>query len=460
MEDQLEQILKEKLLSAVELPVAPLTRRDIALPDIAGKAFAVIGMRRAGKTSYLQQCRGDLINQGRSPGNLVYFNFEDERLGDLRADELHRVVDAHARLFPPAGAEMVTFFFDEIQLVAGWERFCRRLLDSGLYEVFISGSSAKLLSREIATSMRGRAWEILIQPFGFGEFLRHHGHEVPKDAGRLVARQRAFMDHQFTAYLEQGGFPEAQGMPAPDRRKLLQGYVDVVLLRDVIERHGVTNVTALRWLVRRLLANPAGHFSITKFASDLKSQGIPAGREMLYEFLEYLQDTFLLSSLPLATDSEKRRQVNPRKVYPADTGLIPVFDRSLKPNLGHSLEVAVFHELQRRGYDVGYWKTTSGYEVDFAARGPAGMRNLIQVCTSLDEEQTRQRELRALQEAREDWPDARPLMLTLESRLPYPDVPSGVTVMPAWEWILAGAAADQGSKGRRAVSENAERLKG
>jgi len=440
MEDQLEQILKEKILSAVELPVPRLTRRDKDLPCITNKAFAVIGMRRAGKTSFLHQCRGDLIAKGRNPRNLVYFNFEDERLGGLQAVDLHRVVDAHARLFPPAPGNKVGFFFDEIQLVPGWEQFCRRLLDSSNYEVFVSGSSAKLLSREIATSMRGRAWEILIQPFGFGEFLRHNGHSVPDDAGRLPARERAFFDNQFASYLEVGGFPEAQEMGVTDRRKLLQGYVDVVLLRDVIERHGVGNPTALRWMVRRLLGNPAGHFSITKFAADLKSQGIPAGREMLYEFLAHLEDTFLVATLPLATDSEKRRQVNPRKVYPADTGLIPVFDRSLKANLGHSLEVAVFHELERRGCEVGYWKSASGFEVDFAVTTAMGARELIQVCTSLEDSETREREVRALQEALAEWPDARAFILTLESRLPFPEVPPGITVKPAWEWILCGDA--------------------
>jgi predicted AAA+ superfamily ATPase len=287
--------------------------------------------------------------------------------------------------------------------------------------------------------MRGRAWEILIQPFGFGEFLRHHGYAIPEDAGRLVARERAFLDHQFSVYLEVGGFPEAQGMGIADRRKLLQGYVDVVLLRDVIERHGVGNPIVLRWMVRRLLGNPAGHFSITKFAADLKSQGIPAGREMLYQFLEHLEDTFLVASLPLATDSEKRRQVNPRKVYPADTGLIPVFDRSGKSNAGHALEVAVFHELQRRGDSVGYWKTAEGREVDFAVTTATGERELIQVCVSLDDAETRERELRALQEARTEFSDARPFILTLESRLPYPEMPAGVAVLPVWEWILRGS---------------------
>jgi len=436
MEDQLDQILKEKILSAVESPLPELTRRAVELPAISNKALAVIGMRRAGKTSFLHQCRGDLMAQGRNPKNLVYFNFEDERLGGLRVEDLHKVVDVHARLFSPSRQEKVGFFFDEIQLVPGWEQFCRRLLDSGTHEIFVSGSSAKLLSREIATSMRGRAWEILIQPFGFGEFLRHHGYAIPEDAGRLVARERAFLDHQFSVYLEVGGFPEAQGMEIADRRKLLQGYVDVVLLRDVIERHGVGNPIVLRWMVRRLLGNPAGHFSITKFAADLKSQGIPAGREMLYQFLEHLEDTFLVASLPLATDSEKRRQVNPRKVYPADTGLIPVFDRSGKSNAGHALEVAVFHELQRRGGAVGYWKTAEGREVDFAVTTATGERELIQVCVSLDDAETRERELRALQEARTEFSDARPFILTLESRLPYPEMPAGVAVLPVWEWIL------------------------
>lgn len=169
------------------------------------------------------------------------------------------------------------------------------------------------------------------------------------------------------------------------RRQLLQGYIDVLLLRDVIERHQVSNVTALRWLVRRLLSSPAGLFSVTKFAADLKSQGIPVSRDHLYEFLAHLEDAFLLQTIPVATDSEKRRQVNPRKVYPADPALIPVLDRSGKANTGHALESAVFNELQRRRAEIAYVKTASGFEVDFLARYPDGTEELIQVCASIDD---------------------------------------------------------------------------
>ncbi|MBG7607757.1 MAG: ATP-binding protein [Verrucomicrobia bacterium] len=439
MEVLVSQIIQNKVLAAADAPIPVLTRRDAALPTIKGKAITVIGMRRAGKTSYLYQCRADYIAAGRTPSRLIYFNFEDERLGDIRADQLHLIADIHLRLFPEPENEPVTLFLDEIQIVPGWETFIRRLLDTAGYEVFLSGSSAKLLSREIATSMRGRAWEITIHPFSFKEFLRHHQKEIPAKTSAITNRKATALDHQFARYLEIGGFPEAQGLPTPERRQLLQGYIDVLLLRDVIERHQVANVTALRWLVRRLLSSPAGLFSVTKFAADMKSQGIAVGRETLYAYLSHIEDAFLLHTIPVATDSEKRRQVNPRKIYPADTALIPVFDRSGKRNTGHLLETAVFIELQRRQADISYVKTPDGYEVDFLARHPDNSEELIQVCTSIDDPGTLAREVRALQDAANEYPRAKQLILTLESRLPFPAVPPPIQVLPAWQWMLQAA---------------------
>jgi len=351
--------------------------------------------------------------------------------------QLHLIADIHLRLIPDSADEPITLFLDEIQRVAGWEVFVRRLLDTAGYEVFLSGSSAKLLSREIATSMRGRAWEIAIHPFSFREFLRHHGHAIPELPAALTSRKAATLDHCFARYLETGGFPEAQDLTPATRRQLLQGYIDVLLLRDVIERHGVANVTALRWLVRRLLGNPAGLFSVTKFFADLKSQGISVSRETLYEFLSHLEDAFLLQTVPVATDSEKRRQVNPRKVYPADPALIPVFDRSGKPNTGHALETAVFIELQRRLSDVSYVKSPGGFEVDFLARHQDGSEELIQVCASVDVAATLAREIRALEDAAAHHARARKIILTLESRLPFPAVPPSISILPAWQWMLA-----------------------
>lgn len=429
-------VVQEKILASLETPLPNLTRRDARVPEIGGKAMAVIGMRRAGKTSFLHQERADRIARGRTPERQVYFNFEDERLAGMSAEHLRLIPETHLRLFPEASAEPVTLFLDEIQAVSGWETFARRLLDEGGYELFLSGSSAKLLSREIASAMRGRGWEIVIQPFSFREYLRHHEHEIPDDVGKLTARKAALLDRYFAGYLEAGGFPEAQGLTPPERRQLLQGYVDVLMLRDVIERHGVGNVTALRWMVRRLLGNPGGLFSITKFEADLKSQGIPAGRESLYEMLAHLEDAFLLDAIPVATDSEKRRQVNPRKNYPVDQALGPVFDRSRKANLGHALEVAVHAELRRCRAATGYVKTRDALEVDFLSREADGGQSLIQVCADADDSDTLAREVRALQSAAKEHAVDRQLILTAASRLPFPRVPDPIEILPAWQWML------------------------
>jgi uncharacterized protein len=287
--------------------------------------------------------------------------------------------------------------------------------------------------------MRGRGWEIAIHPFNFREWLRHHGHEEPAARGGLSVRRAVRVDAWFAEWLETGGFPEAQGLDAGQRRQLLQGYVDVLLLRDVIERHRVGNVTALRWMVRRLLGNPGGPFSVTKFEADLKSQGVAAGRETLYELLGHLEDTFLLRAVPVAADSEKRRQVNPRKIYPVDTALGPVFDRSGKANTGHALEVAVHGELWRRGAEVGYARTAEGFEVDFLGREPDGSQALIQVCADPTTPETLAREVRALQAAARENRVERQLILTAASSLPFPEVPAPIEILPAWQWMLEAA---------------------
>ena len=436
VQSKIEQVLKEKILLGVEPSKQNFTRREITLPRIKGKALAVIGMRRAGKTTFLHQCRTDLITAGRKPEQLLYINLEDERLFDLAASQLHLIPEIHARLFPQAAQKSVTLFLDEIQRIPKWEGFVRRLLDTADYEIFLSGSSAKLLSREIATSMRGRAWEIAVYPFSFAEFLTHHKQEVPAKPDQLTFKKQLLLDHQFARFLKLGGLPEAQPLITSERQQLLQEYVDVLLLRDVIERHNISGTVPLRWMLRRLLSNPGGLFSITKFAADLKSQGISTSRDSLYELLDHLQDTFLLEAINVATDSEKRRQVNPRKVYPIDPTFIPLYDRSGKSNTGHALETAIFVELKRRRAEVSYVSNPKGTEVDFLARYPDGSEALIQSCASLDAPETVSREVRALEEARDTYPHARHYILTLESRLPFPSVPKPIQILPAWQWML------------------------
>ena len=342
----------------------------------------------------------------------------------------------HIFLTCPRGKETVTWCLDEIQTVPGWERFVRRILDSEKVDVFISGSSAALLSREIATAMRGRAWEVIIHPFSFEEYLRHHGHALPEDPAFLPAPQRSALEHAFLEYLETGGFPEAQGLAAADRHLLLHDYVDVAILRDVVERHAVRNVVALRSLVRHLLGNAASLFSVEKCFGSLKSQGISISKDSVHQLVGHLEDCFLLRTVWMESGSERQRMVNPRKAYPIDTGLIPVFDRTGRANTGHALETVVLRELERRRAEVTYVRTRDGREVDFLARVPAAGSELIQVCANPSDDHVLRREIDALEAAGKQHPHAVKRLLTLTRDAIPPSLPAGVTVQPAYVWLL------------------------
>ncbi len=346
------------------------------------------------------------------------------------------LVEEYYRRFPSwRGKETVIWCFEEIQVLPGWERFVRRLLDSEKVEVFLSGSSSALLSREIATALRGRAWEVVIFPFSFEEYLRHRGQELPRRLDFLSANERSIFQGALREYLLGGGFPEAQGLDAESRYRLLLDYVDVAILRDVVERHEVSNVVSLRWLVRHLLGNPGGLFSVEKFYASLKSQGLAVARDTLHQLLSYLEDCFLVRMVWVEGTSERRRMVNPRKIYPVDPGLIPLFDRSGRTNMGHALETAVYIELERQGMEVWYVRTKEGFEVDFLARSPEGSKALIQVCTDLTEVGVRDREIRALFSAKKDHPRASLNIITLMPETAQ-NIPEEIEVHDAASWFL------------------------
>lgn len=436
------EALVEKVATSTQLPEASSTsRRVFGTTHFPGKASAVVGMRRAGKTTFLHQLRrerAEAASSGSEPlRHLPYVSFEDERLVGIGPGAFAFLESEFERWHPGAReAGPLVWYLDEIEVVPGWERFVRRLLDSGRAEVVITGSSAALLSREIATSLRGRAWETPIFPFSFEEASRHRGTVLPADPARLTREERAKLEHHFRIWLSAGGFPEAQGLATETRNRLLRDYVDVATLRDVIERHQVSNPVALRWLVRQLLSSPAALFSVEKFYRAMRSQAIPVAKDTVHELLSHLEDCFLIRLVWMESPSERGRMANPRKVYPADSGLIPVFGHGGRENRGHALETAVFVELERRRFEVTYVRTESRHEVDFLARSASGDTELIQVAAELADSATAEREFRALAEAGEMFPEARKRLLTLTREPPPFAPPDDVVVEPAYEWML------------------------
>jgi uncharacterized protein len=335
---------------------------------------------------------------------------------------------------PGKKSETCYFFFDEIQNVQHWERFIRRLLDTESVSVFVTGSSAKLLSVELATGLRGRSLDREVFPFSFREYLRarnisleeaHPGHQTRLEWVRLSAE-----------YCRQGGFPELLPLASSQRHEVAQSYVDAVVLRDVVERHGISNTEALRFLLYHLLQQPATKVSIHKLYLDFKSRGLRVAKDDLYAFTQHLCDAYLLFQVPLWTRSEKKRQVNPKKMYFIDNGILDAYSTSFTPDYGTFLENLVFISLRRQGLDPGYYITKRGFEVDFVYSS-GSTTVLIQVAWSLENEETRLRERRPLIEAAKDFPQTRKMIITLDEESEEDEW--GILILPLWKFLLSPA---------------------
>lgn len=429
-------VLRLKLAESIGRPMVPLTPRDVRLPRLPGKPLAIVGVRRGGKTTFLHQQRAARIAAGRPAESQLLIGLEDERLVGMTAADLGWLIEEHGRQYSdvrPAG--QLTVYLDEVQLVPGWESLVHRLAEARDVELFVSGSSSKLLSREVATASRGRLLEVLVHPFSFREALRHVGMEPAVPWHRLAPAEQAALHRALADYLVVGGFPEAQGSDERDRARLLTGYVDAMVLRDVIERHAVSNVTALRALQRQLLATPGGAFTVQKSYDAMRSQGIKVAKDTLHEYLDHLQDAFLVRVLDMHSTSERQRMVNPRKAYPVDPGLILLHARPGREHRGRALETAVLLELERRDYTVT-WRRVGDWEVDFLATRPGDPPLLVQVCLDTSADATWEREVRALAAAAEAHPGAEALLVTQDASPPLRELPTPIRWTSATEWLL------------------------
>lgn len=374
--------------------------RNFAFPNADKMIKVAIGMRRSGKTWFLYQHIHHLLAEGVPLSAILYINFEDDRLLPMSHKAMGTLLESFYTLYPENHQRQCYLFLDELQNIEDWQVVIRRFFDTRKVQIYLTGSSAKLLSKEIATELRGRSLAIEIWPYDFNEFLLAHEIKIPEKP--IGKKALDMLGKSFLRFLSRGGFPAVQGLSSTIWRETLQNYVETVILHDVVERHGVTNIALLKYLTFSLLKNFSSSFSSNKFYNDVKSQNYQAAKDTIYNYMQYLEDACLIATVPVYTESFRRSQTTSKKIYTVDNGLIQANVYSQSDNTGRLLENQVYLDLRRQNKKIFYYITKSGYEIDFLTESPDGKRELIQVVWDTSDPKTREREERAIKEAEQE----------------------------------------------------------
>jgi len=393
-----------------------------------------MGVRRSGKSTYLFQLIQQLLERGVSRQNILYLNFCDDRLHLLRRDTLGLITEAYYSTYPDKkNTETVYCFFDKIQAVPGWEPFVDRLMRTEKCEVYLTGSSATMLSKEIATQMRGRAlsWEVF--PFSFRKFLDYQG--VGSEGSRST-KKRLHLQKAFQEFWETGGFPEVVGLGRNLRIKTHQEYFHTILFRDLVERHNVSHPRAVTDLAYWLVDHTASLYTINSLTGYLKSLSHKVPKSTVSDYLEWFENAYFLFTVRIFDASLARSNTNPKKVLCIDHSLVTSVSSGILVNSGHLLESLVFIALRRLYPEICYYKTRGGRQVDFVVQVRGRARMLVQVSESLADPQTRKREIVALSEAMAELglQTGTIVSRSTDERL---EVEAGtIEVVPAWRFLL------------------------
>jgi len=427
------EILRTLILDSQERNLDLGIPRRLQVEAVPGKATVCIGVRRCGKSTFMRQMAQKLMDSGVPRENIVQLDFFDDRLHDLRRDDLALIVEAYDSLYPlKKGHEKVHYFFDEIQSVDGWEPYVDRLLRMEGCEVYLTGSSARSLSKEIATQMRGRAlsWEIF--PFSFREFLDGKG--LGGENG-ISSRSRLQIRNAFDAYWEAGGFPEVRTLDRNLRVRIHQEYFHAVLYRDLVERHDIPHPKAVSDVAHWLVEHCSSQYSINRLTGYLQSLGHKVPKASLADYLEWFEDACFFFTVRIFDASLARRNTNPKKIYCIDHAMVASVSSGILVNSGHLLENLIFLSLRRLHSGIFYYKTKTGKEVDFIVPVKGGQPLLVQVCETLRNPETRKREVAALSEAMRELGVSEGIIVTREEEENQSDESGTIRVVPAWRYL-------------------------
>jgi len=430
---EMMEALEEVIAEFHEFGIPDAKERELDLPVNLNVAVSVYGLRRTGKTHLLYLTMRKLLERGLPIERIFYVNFEDERLAGLAPSDLSKIVQLYYKYNPDA--DVMYLFLDEVQVVEGWERFVRRLVEGGRARVFVTGSSSKLFSREIATALRGRTLGFQLLPLSFREFLEFKGSELGKP---VTERKRGILMRFLDEYVEYGGFPGIVDYPPLLKIRTLQEYLDMIVYRDLIERYGIEKITAMKALIRVLARNFARKTSIRKLHSLTSSTGIKVSRPTIAEYLSYLEDTGFVVPVRRYHPSDVESLRSQPKFYIADVGFATALGVE---DIGYRIGNIVALELLRRKYyfepriEVHYWDDGRG-EVDFVLSLGGKVKELIQVSYAPDEPQTRERELKALLRASKSLGCSNLTVITWEEEGVERVGGKRIRFVPLWRWLV------------------------
>lgn len=405
----------------MELP--KLNARELAIPKTQ-KITTLVGPRRSGKTFYFYQLIKELLEQAPKE-RIIYINFEDDRILPLGVEELDNILEAYYELYPQNKDKEIYIFFDEIQNIKSWEIYARRIYDKEKIKLFIAGSNSKLLSKEIATSLRGRTLTFNIFPLSFIEFLGFN--QIRLDKNIIYSKERYKIKKLFEKYLSLGGFPEVVLEKNHLELKILNNYFEIMIYRDIVERFSVRNTVLLKALSKFLLTNISKQFSINAYFNSLK-ETIPVSKETIFEYASYLEEANMIFFMPLFSYSLKKQQANPKKAYCIDNGLRNAVSFKFSNDEGRLAENLVFIELRRREKEGYYWKNKG--EVDFIIKNEGKSLTAINVSYT---DEIDKREINSLLEFKKEFKKAKELIILTKDTEKREN---GIEFIPLWRWLL------------------------
>ncbi|MCK4730522.1 MAG: ATP-binding protein [Candidatus Aenigmarchaeota archaeon] len=391
--------------------------------------LSIIGVRRSGK-SYLMRQFAKKLKENTAKENILIINFEDARFTELYPELLQEVYEVYVEFINPTSKPFI--FLDEIHNVPKWEKWVRTMHELGKAKIIISGSSSKLLSGELATVLTGRHLDIYVSPFDFKEFLSFRNLKV-KDKLDLVSK-KIRIKRLLREYFEFGGFPEI--VLGQVKKQLLLEYFNDIITKDIERRYNIRKSQKLKSLARYYLTNISREIT---FNSIKKFLGISVDSIELYS--AYLEEANLLFFLTKFHSSLKEQEKSPRKVYSIDIGLSNAVGFRLSENFGYGIENIVALKLKKGRFlnpnlEIYYWKSQKE-EVDFVVKEGLGVKQLIQVCYSLEDEKTRKREIKALLKCSDELKCGDLLIITFDEEKDIKIKDKTIKVVPLWKWLLS-----------------------